>query len=189
MRLVDMHRYRLTIPGVDPVVVTYTGKYGNSGFECDVCRHEGRGGHEFLEGDPENHTWAWHVGTECIKKCKVEAISDEARVETMRQLFEVIEESFPSAGRGMQWGEGVSVALEDFEAYLKRVVDGEGIFVVSTMTRVTPIRAKDIKAWEAHGKPVIKLSSDGKNFAMQERGSYVKVAPHLLQFLPLEKAE
>jgi hypothetical protein len=107
----------------------------------------------------------------------------------LKNLRDRIEEAFPSAGKGFEWGDAEDVTPESFAAFEKRVKDDAGIFVVSTMMRQTPIRGKDLAVWEKHGKPFIKVSKDGRGFVMQERGSYVRVAPYLLKFLPKQKIE
>ena len=90
MQLVPMKRYRIAVPKGDPDVVTYTGHYPDADFRCDVCRKEGRGGHEFLVGDPENPTYAYHIGTACIRKCKIVPVENE-ELDTMRRVFALAE--------------------------------------------------------------------------------------------------
>ena len=71
MKLIPMQRYRFALPGRDPKVMTYTGHTPGDDRVCDVCRKEGRGGHEFLAGDPENSDYGYYVGTACLRKCKI----------------------------------------------------------------------------------------------------------------------
>jgi len=110
--------------------------------------------------------------------------------ETMQDVFDLVEgrSGFPSAGRGMEWGEEEQVTPRNFDEYYKRVIDGIGIFTINTMTRVTVITGKDLASSEAQGKPVIKVSKDEKGFESIERGRYVYVYPYMVKFLLKVKA-
>jgi len=77
MRLVYMQDYMLSLPGEDPERVTYAGHFPGDDWICDVCFREGNGGHEFLVGEVDNPSFSYHIGTNCLRKCKITPVSSE----------------------------------------------------------------------------------------------------------------
>jgi hypothetical protein len=100
-------------------------------------------------------------------------------MESMRDVFVRIEESelseakFPSAGKGMEWGEYEQVTPENLAGYVERLKRDEGMFVIATYTRMTWFDAKMWAKWEAVGKPMIRAAKDGKGLYSLEGKKYV----------------
>ncbi len=118
-----------------------------------------------------------------VKKYRAEDVEGDAPVldEKTREQMDaerevramVAEAKFPSAGKGMEWGEYEQVTPENLAGYVERLKRDEGMFVIATYTRETWFDAKAWAKWEAVGKPMIRVAKDGKGLYSLEGKKYV----------------
>lgn len=113
----------------------------------------------------------------------------ESILTTVRDTLRRLDEAFPAAGRGMEWGEREPVTPEALPDFVARVQRDEGMFVIATYTRMTWFNRKLWDKWAAVGKPMIKASKDGKGFFTMEGQRYVYTQPSSVKWVSRKRVE
>lgn len=162
--------------------------------KCDHCGKEFDGTHlaySFTIGSPDEHKAKGSIvlGSKCVKRLVPAEAGEEEYMIRVRDVL--CEASFPSAGKGMEWGESEQVTPENLAGYVERLKRGEGMFVIATYTRTTWFDAKAWAKWEAIGKPMIKVAKDGKGLFTIEGRKYVYSPPTspAVRWIPKQKME
>lgn len=78
------------------------------------------------------------------------------------------------------------VTHHNFDEAMKRVMSGHTMFWVATQTKKIPIKAKDIKKFDAAGYTLLRKDKDGKGFRLQQGKSQVYVVPGILWETPAQ---